>query len=376
MKKGFLPTLSFSIVLGCFISGWLQSSQAQSDEHVVTDLQGQVSVKRARRTKFVPAYIGMFVGDDDIFRMDKPGSKASISCADGTPRLVDRTPFTLRCPKPAPNVKPVLPEMYRGWITGIVRGGPKVDVFPILVSPRMTRLLNPTPVIRWLPARDATSYKVSVLDGRTEVWSTSVNNATEVQYPHDPKFTLVPGKNYRVIISTGIHSSTEDHTPNLGFSLLVPEEAKKVRATEARIRDLHLSDLSTRLLVAELYANWVIPAGPNGKALNAEAIEMLLGVPDTKEPAVARLLGDLYLTIGLTSRAEDSYLHALKLSQSAGDLEGEAQTQHALGRIFAKTKLNKNEAIQRLQNAKEIYQNLGDASSAAEVDRDIKETPQ
>jgi two-component system NtrC family sensor kinase len=102
-------------------------------------------------------------------------------------------------------------------------------------------------------------------------------------------------------------------------------------------------EVPTRLLIAELYANWV-PDRPNGKALIAEAIEMLEGLSDTKEPAIIRLSGDLYLTIGLNGQAEAYYMRALKLSQDAGDLEGQALAQYALGIIFAKTKLNEGGA--------------------------------
>jgi tetratricopeptide (TPR) repeat protein len=236
----------------------------------------------------------------------------------------------------------------------------------------MTKLLNPTPVIRWLRARDATSYKVSVFQGPTEIWSTSLGNVTQVQYPQDAKVALVPGKTYRVVISTSLHSSTEERMPNLGFAVLASAEAAKVREAEARIRDLHLPDATTRLLIAELYANWLMPDGPDGKALDAEAIELLEGTGEIKAPALARELGDLYLKVGLTGRAEDSYLRSLKLSQDAGDIENQALVQHALGIIFAKTTLNTDEALQRLQTALALYQSLGDSGAAAEVDQDIQ----
>jgi tetratricopeptide (TPR) repeat protein len=184
---------------------------------------------------------------------------------------------------------------------------------------------------------------------------------------------LAPGKVYRVAISSGPHSSIEEGMPNLGFAVLAPAEAVKVRKAEARIRGLRLPDATTLLLVAELYAGWPTPDGPDGKALDAEAIELLEGAGESKPPALARELGDLYLRVGLTGRAEDIYARCLKQSQDAGDVENQALVQHALGRIFSKTKLNTDEALQRLRSARELYQSLGDSAAVAEVDHDIRD---
>jgi hypothetical protein len=373
MRERVLHTFLLLVVWGCLISGWATNCRAQADEHVITDIQGQVSVKRARRSKFVPAYIGMFVGNGATFRLDTPGSKASVSCSDGTPRSVERNPFTLQCGSTARANRRVLPLRHNGRIVTDVRSGPLMNVFPVLVSPRMTKLLSPTPIIRWLAAKDATSYKVSLLQGATEIWSTSVGNVTQVQYPHDPKVALVPGNNYRVVISASSHSSTEEGMPNLGFAVLAPAEAGRVRAAEARIRNLRLRDAITRLLVSELYAGWTTPDGPDGKALDAEAIELLEGAGEVKPPALERELGGLYLRVGLTGMAEDAYTRCLKQAQDAGDIENQALAQHALGRIFSKTKLNTDEALQRLRSARELYQSMGDSAAAAEVDHDIQD---
>lgn len=375
MQERLLRALLILIAWSCFIGGSVRNSQAQTDDHVITDIQGQVSVKRSRRGQFTPAYIGMFVANGDIFRLDRADSKARVTCSDGTPRPIERTSFVLLCGSVnRNNTKRVLPPRHNNRRVVTVRAGPGTDVYPVLVSPRMTTLLDPTPIIRWLPARDATSYKVSVFQGATEIWNTSVENVTQVQYPQDPKVALVPGKTYRVVISTNAHSSTEERMPNLGFALLIPNEAKKVREAEARIRDLHLSDVSTRLLVAELYSNWITPDGPDGKALIAEAIQKLEDSGEIKTPALARKLADLYLKIGLTSMAEDFYIRVLKLSQD-GDIENQALVQHALGRIFARTRLNTEEALQRLQSAKALYQRLGDSAAVAELERDIQDLP-
>jgi len=241
----------------------------------------------------------------------------------------------------------------------------------------MTNLLNPRPVIRWLPAKDSTAYKVSVFNDADEIWSVHVGNVTEVQYSSDPQKALIPGKTYRVVISTGedceqgSHCSSEEKMANLGFLLLDDAEVQRVRKAEDQIRGLHLPDVPTRLLVASLYADWILPNTADGKALTAEAIEQLEGLQNIQEPIVMRRLAELYLTIGLTSKAVALYVSALDLSTKAGDIEGQALAQHAIGQIFAKTSLNNNEALQRLKAARALYEAAGDPDVVREIDQEI-----
>jgi len=86
-----------------------------------------------------------------------------------------------------------------------------------------------------------------------------------------------------------------------------------------------LSDPATRLLIANLYAS---------RGLSSEAVEQLESLFTTaKEPAVARLLGSLYLGLGLSRLAEDRYLQALDLAQTANDIEGQAADSSALATV-------------------------------------------
>lgn len=158
---------------------------------------------------------------------------------------------------------------------------------------------------------------------------------------------------------------------NLGFSLLDDAEVRRVRKAENQIRVLHLPDVPTRFLLASLYAEWILPNTPNGKGLIAEAIEELEGLQNTQEPVVERRLAELYLNIGLTYRAVSLYLAALDLSTKAGDIEGQALAQHAVGQIFAKTVFNKNDALQRLRAARALYVTAGDPDVVREIDREI-----
>src|SRR6185295_9573216 len=88
---------------------------------------------------------------------------------------------------------------------------------------------------------------------------------------------------------------------------------------------LRLPETQTRFLIANLYA---------AKELYAEAIEQLEALyPRMKEPAVVRMLGDLYAVIGLNREAEKKYLEALDLTP-ANDLDGLGAIQKDLARVY------------------------------------------
>ena len=84
-----------------------------------------------------------------------------------------------------------------------------------------------------------------------------------------------------------------------------------------------------------------------------------------------RSLGDLYLKIGMNRLAEEHYLQALELSQKAGDVEGQALAQHALGLIYKQALGNPEAATPRLQDAVKWYQQLGDSRKVEEIQKQL-----
>ncbi len=227
-----------------------------------------------------------------------------------------------------------------------------------MVAPRKTRLLSGRPLLQWTAVPGATSYKVSI-EGTT--WQTEVAGATELAYPADAP-ALEPGKSYRLVVEAGGRSSREEAGPDLGFSLLAADEAQDVRAEEARVGALGLSDEATRLLVANLYA---------GRRLYAEALQRLGGAEAPTQPALARLAGDIALAVGLTREAETAYAGALEASTAAGDREGAALANRGLGRVYGAIG-NTAEAKTFYQQARSLYEQLGDQKSVAEIDAATK----
>lgn len=341
---------------------------AQGATHVVGMVQGRVEVKRAGWTKFVLAGRGTQLQDGDMVRLASPDARATIFCANASVQKVPTSPYTLQCPSGQPVIK-----TYKGGRVTKARGDTSSNKFPVVLAPRMSKILTARPVLRWLPLNGVEGYKVSIMRGPEVVWSEEVGNVTELVYPAAAP-ALNVGVTYRLIVAAGQRSSENDRTPNLGFTLVTEAEAKPLNAAAAKIRAPGLPDATTRFLLANLYATWgVDPNNPDSdvKAFNYEAIEQLRGTAGETEPAATRLLGELYLTIALPGLAEEQYKKAISQSEALGDVQGQALAEYALGTLYKSRNLDG--ASQRLLNAKALFLSFGDAASAAKVDGELSE---
>lgn len=226
----------------------------------------------------------------------------------------------------------------------------------LILAPRKTKILATRPVLRWTAVAGVSSYKISVR-GPNLNWTTDVAGTTELIYPGSAP-ALALGSVYKLSVAAGARSSDEDGAPGLGFTLLKAEEAQNVRSAEARIRALGLDDVATRFLVANLYAS---------HELYAEAIADLAALAiASSQPAIVRMLGDLYLSVGLNRLAEERFLQALALSEKANDSEGIAAAENALGLVYESLGA-KAEAIRHTEKAITWYQKLGDAKTSKAI---------
>ena len=319
-----------------------------SQEGIIVTVQGDASIKRAGWQNYAPVFFGAPLRKGDLLRL-AASARAVVACADLKLSELPAGVSGFPC-KTGPGQSALV---YAGRLATPTRGEPDVGEYPVVVSPRRTKLLDPHPALRWTEVPGATSYRVS-LQGSD--WSAAIASGTETTYPPDAP-ALKPGTAYRLVVEADERSSTEEPGAGLGFELLGASEVDAVRAAEAEIRTLGLADTATRLLVANLYAV---------HDLYAEAIEQLEPLADSGEPAVSRLSGELYLSIGLKHQAEESYLQALLLSQGVSDAEGQAAAHAALGAIYESLG-NAENAVRHRQEAIAGYEQLGDRSKVAEL---------
>ena len=326
-----------------------------TESGLIVGVQGDAALKRAGWRDYAPALFGAPLRRGDLLRLGSAGS-ATVACADLKLATVEGGVSGYPC-----QTAPRTPLVYEGTLLNPTRGDNGSGDTPLVISPRKTKLLNPRPVLRWQPMPGAKSYKLSL---RGTNWTAEMSGASELPYP-DSAPALQPGVTYRLVVTAGDRSSREEPGAGLGFSVLGAAEAKAVKEAEAKIRALSLTETATALLIANVYAT-------NG--LYAEAVEGLERLPGPQEPAVLRLLGDLYISTGLNRLAEERYTTALARSEALSDVEGMAQAQHALGRIYEALG-NPAEARRHLSDALALYDRLGDAKQAAEAKAHLDALP-
>jgi hypothetical protein len=326
--------------------------------HMIVALQGQVAIKRKGWSAFVSARLGTTLQRGDLLRLEG-ASQAKVVCADLTISDAPRELSGVPCPA----TRPIL--IYLGDKVTVTRGYGEGD-FPRVLAPRKTKLLNPRPTLRWTPIAGATQYKVMVRGqnarSQNPYWNAYVPSGAKLDYPAGAP-PLEADTDYKLIVSAGGRQSDEEAEPGLGFALLKSDKAKDVRDAEKKIHALGLPDAPTRLLIAYLYSAY---------DLNAEAIEQLEGVSESlQEPAPARLLGALYLAIGLSRQAEKYYLRALEFSRKVNDEEGQAIAHKELGRIYDEALGARNDAARHFESALILYKNLGDQQTAGRIEEKL-----
>ncbi len=317
--------------------------------NLVVSVKGQLEVKRKGWSQFAPALFGTSLRRGDLLRLGGGSSEAKVVCSGLTVHDVSSGVGGVPCVA----ARPVL--RYHDDSTISPRGYESVS-FPMVISPRKTKLLNPRPTLRWSPVEGVTRYRV-IVRGIDVVWSGDVGS-TKLVYP-DTAPSLDPRNSYKLIVIANGRQSDEESAPGLGFRVVEPREAKEIREEEKKIRELGLSDMATQFLVVHLYAT---------HGLNAEAIEQLEGLSKgLDEPAAVRMLGDLYVAVGLCRQAEGRYLLALELSKKANDEEGEALAHKALGAIYESLG-NRDHVVQHFKSAVELFNRLGAREAVTEIE--------
>lgn len=289
-------------------------------------------------------------------------TRASVACPDskGEIVIVPLRPGRQGCPCAEPCPPEICGIEYKGSLIKLPRGSDTQNTqYPIVISPRSSLLRNLRPEVRWAPIAGgkAVTYRVTIhSENMRAVWSREVDSKTTLAYP-DKEPPLAPGRVYKVIVTAQGRSSEEESLPGLGFETLTAEQAGVLEQDEQKRKQLGFSHAETRVLIANLYA---------AKDLYSEAIEQLDRAFDTtKDPVIARKLGDLYMQIGLNREAEKRYIEALSLLDP-DDLDGVGLTQKNLAAAYEQLGIF-NHAVARLDAAITAYEQLGDFAAVEEL---------
>jgi hypothetical protein len=340
-----------------FLQARLLQGQAVSSEplNLIVQIDGQVKVKRQGWTAYAPVVFGTALHGGDLLNLSE-SSRAKVVCSDLTLHDVPTGIGGVPC-----SVSRVVLRRVDGTLINATRGWPSDGSFPVVLSPRKTKLITANPTLRWSPVKEATAYRVTVRGegGKDRLgWSKMVTSLTAIVYPETaPRFEV--GIDYKLIVETNDGRSSEEPGLGLGFSMLSSNEKKIVLQEQKQIEKWGLPDGPTQFLVAHLYAD---------HGLYAEAIERLEVISQTfKAAAVKRLLGDLYMDVGLARQAEAEYLNSLVLSKAENDDEGQMLLHKALAYIYEQIVGNKEAAALQFNATLDLAKKLGDDLTATQA---------
>ena len=320
--------------------------------------EGTVHLKRDSWSDFYPTIFGTRLHLGDLLRPVN-NAKVAVLCSDLT---LWEVPTSV--PSGLANGCPPLPKpsIMRGDSRiGHTRGGSD-PLIPNIISPRNTKLLSGTPMLRWNPISGVSTYTIRIR-GQGLIWEKEVSR-TEVRYPGVPP--LQTEVNYLLIVEADNGRSSKDNgVGDLRFSILGDKKVQEIQDAARKLSDLQLPDNSKAFAMAQLYIAY---------GLISEAIDILEELTQVPSPNVAvyHTLGDLYQQIGLSRFAESRYLFALALEEIDDDIERQAIVHARLAEVYM-TLGNLEKTIGYLTEARVGFEELGDARQVNELTEEILE---
>ncbi|MEM6434698.1 MAG: hypothetical protein AAF773_12725 [Cyanobacteria bacterium P01_D01_bin.115] len=226
------------------------------------------------------------------------------------------------------------------------------------------------PTLRWQPVAGVATYTVELWDCGQEtfnctdmLWQETVEGTT-VRYGGT---ALAPGRNYELVVRAGDGSE-----PVFSYLAMRRLDAAQIAAVQTAMTEFEISDLSAEaaaLAVVERYLAVAEPETlpPQGVGLVLEALAVLEEVaPESATPYVHRLLGDLYLQVGLLEQARMAYGMTLDLTLESPDLASRAAAQVGLANV-AVAQGDRAAAVEWLQAARLSYAGLADGERLMRV---------
>lgn len=323
----------------------LTAAWASSPIHLVVDVTGGVTLKRAAWQAEDTLTFGTEVALGDLLRLTDTRAAVTIVCADLQVITISgrlNAYHAVACPEATPILTyrslPIVP--LRSQIA---------PTLPRILSPRATYLLSNRPEFRWQSVTDA-SYLVRLkqLPNHT-LWEITT---TENHIPYPDAAPLTAGFSYLLevdaVADDQVYSSRAEGPTDISFRLLDIAQAQEVIALQDAITQSPLSPEAQALVLAHMYATY---------ALYSDAITLLTPL---MQAAPLLRLGTLYESIGLITYAELCYQHGLEIALHAGSLEHQAHASASLGNLFKRHYNNSSQAAHFYRLAAQHYGSLGD----------------
>jgi hypothetical protein len=310
----------------------------------IESLIGDVQIKRLWFL-WLPVDSGQSLQPDDKLRVGNNRSSATVLC-NGQTRWTVTTETEVEVSTGCPNIN------YRAEDPLAPSRGTENQRIPYLIRSRNTSVFPNRPLtLEWNPVAGATHYDVAIQYlSRPPIWKKRVS---EPRATYSGFADIEGDRDYFIIITASTGAESPEGTAAAPtITPLTAEQVKTVEAGVAQIRALNLAGDANALALASLYQS---------DRLNQDAIDVLESQiqEGTRSVAVYQLQAKIYQQIGLNQLAQVRYQDALRLAETRRNLMQQAEIQEQLGYI-ARRQENFAQAVEQLQAAKKIYQQLFD----------------
>ena len=293
---------------------------------LITDSNGDVTVKRASRDVFQKARWGMQLFENDKVKTSESSSIQILFSNNSLIELGANSMLTIsRMGRSSPeNVTSILDGGEKfgsahtmvalretkdgevGVLAGLRSGGTGQAIG--LLSPRNTKLKTCRPTFTWRSHKDFEAFKLTVLNSRGIQW-TRTTSETTLAYPEDEK-PLNGGESYFWHVE-GVDLIESSKSERAGFSTLTPDELEKVGSVEKSLKETFADNpdcSSYHFLLGACYRE-------NGLLQDAiHQFEQISQLHDSA-PLPHEILGHLYNSIGIKERAIAELKTAIELSR-------------------------------------------------------------
>jgi hypothetical protein len=298
---------------------------AENPVGVITEVKGQVQIKRAGKSAWLPARVNMPVYAGDVLRT---GSNGKVVVWTPTGRAQTLGPKKTVSINPVKGTRDSLwREVWGSFVNRMKSNFSDENLATVaaarasislpaknqlaLLSPRNTKVLEERPTFVWTDVENAKGYRVTVgfFDDDKRVWETVVSQ-NSLHYPSDAP-ELKPGRVYIwQVEAIGVPNAKE----SAWFVVLHPAEARDIKFALQQLRSKAPDFIAYSLAAASFLES---------RGCYSEAISILKTTlkrfPNQPEPKV--LLANLYETVGLSEHAQQARAEArvgLTLVRSLG----------------------------------------------------------
>jgi hypothetical protein len=298
---------------------WAALAVAADPVGVLTEIRGQVEVKRAGEAQWTAAQPLLALRPGDQLRAAGDARAALVFTGGRGAQAVSagNSPFTVQPAATAAASDKV--KGLVGSVTDFLSGKQKdLAYLPLSVrsvrppkvvqiQPRATKLLG-TPVVFEWSGSDALRYKVRLLGPPGQIWEQENLPRKPLTYPSSAP-ALEPGVRY-----TWQLEPTGQPMQQTEFLILAPADASRARELLDLLSPASLPGYSASS-VAMMRAGFEMRDGLYADA-RRELMTALATDPD--EPTLHVLLGQVYDSVGLAELAQREFIEARDLSRSGG----------------------------------------------------------